>query len=138
MARPQNLKVDATTASPREEGGLRVGALRLRAAQSSEPIERVARANPRRSRRADPKCPMCLFGLLAAVGATGLERALGLDPRVLLRISVVILAFVVVWFAVRRGLTEAYETGNIARPSSTDRRQSSRHLRASGVFASRR
>jgi hypothetical protein len=50
---------------------------------------------------------MCLFGLLAAVGATGLEHALGLDPRVLLWISAVMLAFVVVWFAVRRGLIGA-------------------------------
>jgi hypothetical protein len=54
-----------------------------------------------------PKCPMCLLGLLAAVGATGLERALGLDPRVLLGISVGMLAFVVVWFAVRRGVIGA-------------------------------
>jgi hypothetical protein len=54
-----------------------------------------------------PKCPMCLFGFLAAVGATGLERALGLDPQVLLGISLVMLAFVVVCFAVRRGLIGA-------------------------------
>jgi hypothetical protein len=54
-----------------------------------------------------PKCPMCLFGILAAVGATGLERALDLDPRVLLGLSVGMLAFVVVWFAARRGVIGA-------------------------------
>jgi hypothetical protein len=50
---------------------------------------------------------MCLFGILAAVGATGLERALDLDPRVLLGLSVGMLAFVVVWFAARRGVIGA-------------------------------
>jgi hypothetical protein len=50
-----------------------------------------------------PKCPMCLFGLLAAVGVTGVEDGLGLDPQVLMGLSIGMLASVVVWFAVRRG-----------------------------------
>jgi hypothetical protein len=45
--------VDTTTACPHEEGGLRVGALRLLAAQSSCPIERGAHNNPRPAPRAD-------------------------------------------------------------------------------------
>src|SRR5262245_48295310 len=56
-----------------------------------------------------PKCPACVLGLLAVVGAGGLEATFSelIDERRLLIATIASLAAAIGWLAWRRGLTGA-------------------------------